>query len=269
MRIALGIEYDGSDFSGWQSQPSGVRAIQPLVEAALTRVAAHPISVHCAGRTDAGVHATYQVIHFETQAQRSARAWILGANANLPRDVSVIWALPVPDNFHARFSARARSYDYLLSHRRTRPSLWHGKLSWECRPLNVEAMVEASRCLLGEHDFTSFRAQGCQAKHPIRTLYRLDVVTVEACLVFRVEANAFLQHMVRNLVGTLLEIGRGKRPAAWAGEVLAARDRRLAGVTAPPDGLYLTGVRYPEEYRLPAPSRISPVLAGYAGPTFD
>ncbi len=269
MRIALGIEYDGSDFSGWQSQPSGVRAIQPLVEAALTRVAAHPISVHCAGRTDAGVHATYQVIHFETQAQRSARAWILGANANLPRDVSVIWALPVPDNFHARFSARARSYDYLLSHRRTRPSLWHGKLSWECRPLNVEAMVEASRCLLGEHDFTSFRAQGCQAKHPIRTLYRLDVVTVEACLVFRVEANAFLQHMVRNLVGTLLEIGRGKRPAAWAGEVLAARDRRLAGVTAPPDGLYLTGVRYPEEYRLPALSRISPVLAGYAGPTFD
>ena len=269
MRIALGIEYDGSAFCGWQTQPAGIRAIQPMVEAALTRVAAHRVSVHCAGRTDAGVHATYQVVHFDTEAQRSARAWILGANANLPRDVSVLWAVPVPDDFHARFSARARSYDYLLSHRRTRPGLWHGKLSWECRTLNVAAMAEAAQSLLGEHDFTSFRAQGCQAKHPIRSLYRLDVVTIEPCIVFRVEANAFLQHMVRNLVGTLLQIGRGKRPTAWAAEVLAARDRRQAGVTASPDGLYLSGVRYAEEYRLPAPSRTFPVLAGYAGPTFD
>lgn len=269
MRIALGIEYDGSGFSGWQTQSSDIRAIQPLVEAALTIVAAHRVSVHCAGRTDAGVHATYQVVHFETEAQRSARAWILGSNANLPRDVSVLWAVPVSDDFHARFSARARSYDYLLSHRRTRPGLWHGKVSWECRALDVAAMTEAARYLLGEHDFTSFRAQGCQAKHPIRTLHRLDVVTIEPCIVFRVEANAFLQHMVRNLVGTLLEIGRGKQPPAWAAEVLAARDRRRAGVTAPPDGLYLTGVRYGEEYGLPAASLTCPVLAGYAGPTFD
>ena len=269
MRIALGIEYDGSNFSGWQRQPSGIRAIQPLVEAALTRVAAHRVNVQCAGRTDAGVHATYQVVHFESEAQRDARAWILGANANLPRDVSVLWALPVPDDFHARFSAYARSYDYLLSHRRTRPALWQGKLSWECRVLDVVAMAQAAQLLLGEHDFSSFRAQGCQAKHPIRTLHRLDLTTTEACIVFRVEANAFLQHMVRNIVGTLLEIGRGKRPVAWAGEVLAARDRRQAGATAPPDGLYLTGVRYADAYGLPAPSRNYPVLAGYAGPAFD
>ena len=269
MRIALGIEYDGADFCGWQTQRSGVRAIQPLVEAALARVAAHRVTVHCAGRTDSGVHATYQVVHFETEAQRSARSWILGANANLPPDVALLWALPVPDDFHARFSAHARSYDYVLSNRRTRPGLWRGKVSWECRALDVPAMGEAAQYLLGEHDFTSFRAQGCQAKHPIRTLHRCDVVMVEPCIVFRVEANAFLQHMVRNVVGTLLEVGLGGQPPAWVGAVLAARDRRQAGVTAPPDGLYLTGVRYAEDYGLPQPPRTCPVLAGYAGPTFD
>jgi tRNA pseudouridine38-40 synthase len=268
MRIALGIEYDGANFCGWQTQRQGIRAIQPMVEAALARVAAHSVTVHCAGRTDSGVHATYQVVHFDTEAQRSARSWILGANANLPDDVAVLWAVPVLDDFHARFSARARSYDYVLSNRRTRPGLWRNKLSWECRALSVPAMAEAAQYLLGEHDFTSFRAQGCQAKHPIRTLYRCEVVVVEPCIVFRVEANAFLQHMVRNFVGTLLEVGRGERPAAWVAEVLAARDRRQAGMTAAPDGLYLTGVRYGEEYGLPPPSRSCPVLASYAGPSF-
>ena len=268
MRIALGIEYDGADFCGWQTQRQGIRTIQPLLEAALTRVAAHRVSVHCAGRTDSGVHATYQVVHFETHAQRSARSWILGTNANLPADVAVLWAVPVADNFHARFSARARSYDYVLSNRRTRPGLWRGKVSWECRALNVPAMAAAAQYLLGEHDFTSFRAQGCQAKHPIRTLYRCDVVMIEPCIVFRVEANAFLQHMVRNFVGSLLEVGRGERPTQWLAQLLAARDRRHAGMTAPPDGLYLTGVRYAEEYGLPPPSRRDPVLASYDGPSF-
>jgi len=269
MRIALGIEYDGSDFSGWQTQRAGIRAIQPLVEAALGRVAAHPVIVHCAGRTDSGVHATYQVVHFETTASRTVRSWILGANANLPPDVAVLWAMPVPDAFHARFSARSRSYDYVLSNRRTRPGLWRGKVSWECRALDVPAMRDAARHLLGEHDFSAFRAQGCQAKHPIRTLHRLDVVVMEPCVVFRVEANAFLQHMVRNFVGTLLEVGRGRQPAEWVAAVLKGRDRSVAGMTAPPDGLYLCGVRYAEEYGLPPPPRECPVLACYDGPAFD
>ena len=269
MRIALGIEYDGTDFCGWQTQAAGIRAVQPEVETALSRVAAHPVTVHCAGRTDTGVHATYQVVHFETSAARNARSWILGANANLPPDVGVLWALPVPDDFHARFSAHARSYDYVLSNRRTRPALWRGKVSWECRALDVAAMAEAARHLLGEHDFSAFRAQGCQAKHPIRTLHRLEVVAMPPCIVFRVEANAFLQHMVRNFVGTLLEVGRGRQPPSWVAEVLAGRDRRLAGMTAPPDGLYLSGVRYAPHYGLPPPPTQCPLLASYDGPAFD
>lgn len=269
MRIALGIEYDGTDFCGWQTQAAGIRAVQSEVEAALGHVADHPVTVHCAGRTDTGVHATYQVVHFETSALRNARSWILGANARLPPDVGVLWAVPVPDDFHARFSAHARSYDYVLSNRRTRPALWRGKVSWECRALDVPAMAAAARHLLGEHDFSAFRAQGCQAKHPIRTLHRLDVVQMPPCIVFRVEANAFLQHMVRNFVGTLLEVGRGRQPPEWVAEVLAARDRRLAGVTAPPDGLYLTGVRYAPVYGLPPPPTQCPHLTCYDGPAFD
>lgn len=269
MRIALGIEYDGTDFCGWQTQAAGIRAVQPQLEAALSRVANHPVIVHCAGRTDTGVHATYQVVHFESDAKRSARSWILGANANLPADVGVLWAMPVADDFHARFSAHARSYDYVLSNRRTRPALWRGKVSWECRALDIAAMAEAAQHLLGEHDFSAFRAQGCQAKHPIRTLHRLDVVEMSPCIVFRVEANAFLQHMVRNFVGTLLEVGRGQRPPAWVADVLAGRDRSRAGMTAPPDGLYLSGVRYADKYGLPAPPRTCPVLACYDGPAFE
>lgn len=269
MRIALGIEYDGTDFCGWQTQAAGIRAVQPQLEAALSRVANHPVIVHCAGRTDTGVHATYQVVHFESDAKRSARSWILGANANLPADVGVLWAMPVADDFHARFSAHARSYDYVLSNRRTRPALWRGKVSWECRALDIAAMAEAAQHLLGEHDFSAFRAQGCQAKHPIRTLHRLEVVEMAPCIVFRVEANAFLQHMVRNFVGTLLEVGRGQRPPAWVATVLAGRDRSRAGMTAPPDGLYLSGVRYADKYGLPAPPRNCPVLACYDGPAFE
>lgn len=269
MRIALGIEYDGSPFHGWQTQMAGVRAIQPEVEAALSRVAAHPVTVQCAGRTDTGVHATFQVVHFDTEAVRSRRSWVLGANVNLPPEVSVLWAQPVPPDFNARFSARARSYDYVLSNRATRPGLWRGRVSWECRPLDVAAMAEAAGYLLGEHDFSAFRAQGCQSKHPIRTVHRCEVRVVPPCIVVRVEANAFLQHMVRNFVGTLMEVGLGRRAPAWVGEVLAGRDRSLSGWTAPPDGLYLSGVRYEPHYGLPAPPDTCPVLAGYLGPAFD
>ena len=269
MRIALGLEYDGSDFHGWQTQATGIRAIQPLVEAAIAGVAAHSITLHCAGRTDTGVHATYQVVHFETEVVRSARSWVLGTNANLPHDVAVLWAMQVPDDFHARFSARARSYDYVLSNRRTRPGLWRDKVSWECRRLNVPAMAQAAQHFLGQHDFSSFRARGCQAKQPIRTVHRCEVVVAEPCLIVRVEANAFLQHMVRNFVGTLIEVGLGRQPPAWVAAVLAARDRAVAGITAPPQGLYLTSVRYDRDYGLPPPPNGYPVLVSYDGPAFE
>jgi len=251
MRIALGIEYNGADFHGWQTQPHA-RAVQPCIESALSAVAAHPITVSCAGRTDAGVHACGQVVHFDTQAVRSTRAWTLGANANLPPDVGVLWAHPVPDHFNARFSARARAYRYVIANRPTRVALWARRMAWECRPLHTEAMARAASALLGEHDFSSFRAAGCQAKHPVRTLRAISVQRIGDLISIEVEANAFLQHMVRNIVGTLLEIGRRERPIAWIEEVLARRDRSCAGMTAPAGGLYLMRVDYPEEFSLPA-----------------
>ena len=268
MRIALGLEYDGAAYHGWQTQ-LGVRAIQPTVEAALTQVADHPVQVHCAGRTDTGVHALYQVVHFDTAAVRTMRSWILGANVNLPPDVAVLWARPVPDAFHARFSARSRAYDYVICNRRTRPGLWRDKVSWECRPLDAVAMAEAARHWLGEHDFSSFRAQGCQSRHPRRTVLRCDVRAADQFIVLQVEANAFLQHMVRNFAGVLMEIGRGQHKPQWAAEVLAQRDRTCAGITAPAQGLYLTAVRYAPEFELPPPPLASPAFACYTGPDFD
>lgn len=250
MKIALGIEYDGSAYSGWQFQRHSP-SVQAVLEAALSRVANHPVSVWCAGRTDAGVHATAQVVHFESDSARSPRAWVLGTNANLPSTVAVRWAHEVPSHFNARFSAMGRSYRYLLANTAARPALWHGRMSWEFRPLNVEAMARAARALLGEHDFSSFRAAGCQAKNPVRTLRKMEITRDGACVAFTLEANAFLHHMVRNIVGALLEVGRGERPEEWIADLLRARDRRLAGMTAPPDGLYLVGVRYPEEFGLP------------------
>ena len=250
MKIALGVEYDGSAYSGWQFQRHSP-SVQAVLEAALSRVADHPVSVWCAGRTDAGVHATGQVVHFESDAVRSPRAWVLGTNANLPPAVAVRWAQPVPAHFNARFSATARVYRYLLSNQSSRPALWHGRMSWEFRALDIGVMAQAAEALLGEHDFSSFRAAGCQARNPVRTLRRLDITRRGACVAFTLEANAFLHHMVRNIVGALLEVGRGERPKQWVAEVLAARDRRLAGMTASPDGLYLVGVRYPEEFALP------------------
>lgn len=252
MRYALGIEYDGSAFCGWQRQHHA-RSVQEVLETALGRVADHPVRVQCAGRTDSGVHASYQVAHFDSEARRDARAWTFGSNVHLPSDVAVLWSTPVPDDFNARFSATARAYEYIICNRPARPGLFHRRVTWECRPLDIERMASAARYWLGEHDFSAFRAQGCQARHPVRTVLRFDVTAAAGFITLAVEANAFLQHMVRNFAGVLIAIGRGQRPPEWAAEVLASRSRVAAGVCAPPDGLYLVAVRYPEVYALPPP----------------
>ncbi|MGE0486135.1 MAG: tRNA pseudouridine(38-40) synthase TruA [Gammaproteobacteria bacterium] len=267
MRIALGVEYDGNAFKGWQRQ-NGARTVQAELEAALATVANQIVTTVCAGRTDSGVHALYQVVHFDTSAKRSPRSWVLGTNSNLPRDVAVLWAREVPDDFHARFSARRRRYAYLICNRPTRPGLWHGRVTWDYRPLDVARMGEAARLWLGEHDFSSFRAKGCQSRHPVRTVYRCEVERRDDIVIVQVEANAFLQHMVRNFVGVLAEIGSGARPPAWAAEVLAWRQRERGGVTAPPDGLYFCAVNYPAKYGLPPPPSAVPVPATYHGYAF-
>jgi len=260
VRIALGLEYDGTGFSGWQRQ-AHARSVQQALELALSRVADEPVSVHCAGRTDAGVHATHQVVHFDTAATRPESAWIRGVNSNLPQDVGVLWMREVAGDFHARFTARARRYRFVLRSSPVRPVLDRHRVSWTWKRLALDPMRRAAAGLLGEHDFTSFRAVACQAKHPVRTLYRLDVRgRGDGLYYFDVEANAFLHHMVRNLVGVLIAIGAGDRDPQWAAAVLAARDRTRAGVTAPGEGLYLVGVTYPGHDGLPALGRL-PVFA--------
>ena len=254
MRIALGIEYDGRAFKGWQLQRHAVRTVQGELERALGIVAARPIRVVCAGRTDTGVHATGQVVHFDTEAERTPRNWTLGTNANLPSDVAVTWAQPVTDRFHARFSALARSYTYLILNRPTRSSLQAGRATWIHHPLDAVRMRDAARALVGTHDFSSYRALGCQAKSPVRTLDRLTVERRGDRILVKVHANAFLHHMVRNIAGVLIAIGRGDRPVGWAEEVLRLRDRTLGGVTAPPDGLYLERVDYPAAFGVPEPA---------------
>lgn len=243
MRIALGVEYDGSGFCGWQTQLQG-RAVQACVEQALSRVANHPVSVVCAGRTDAGVHATAQVIHFDTESVRTARSWVLGGNTHLPPEISLLWAKEVDADFSARFSARSRRYRYVILNRWVRPGVLHRKVSWHHPPLDAERMHAAGQRLLGEWDFTSFRAVGCQAKSPVRTLLSLSVTRRGDFIYLDVHANAFLHHMVRNIAGVLMAVGEGERPVEWVSEVLHARDRTLGGVTAPPHGLYLVHVEY-------------------------
>jgi tRNA pseudouridine38-40 synthase len=264
MRIALGIEYDGSNFNGWQAQKSGVRTIQGAVEKALSAVAAHPVSVVCAGRTDTGVHATGQVVHFDSDAPRSSRAWTLGTNTLLPPDVSVRWAQPVAETFHARFSATARQYRYIILNQPIRPALLRNRASWQIRPLDVERMNAAAAHLIGEHDFTAYRAQQCQSKSPVRVMRRLTVTRYGDYLSIDVLANAFLHHMVRNIAGVLMTIGHGEREPEWAREVLIGRDRKLGGVTAPPQGLYLVAVEYPTEFALP-PAPESATFIGQPG----
>ncbi len=256
MRIALGIEYDGSAFHGWQAQQAGVRTVQTALESALARVADHPLRVVCAGRTDTGVHALGQVVHFDTEAQRSERNWLLGSNVNLPDDVSVTWAREVSGEFSARFSALSRRYRYFILNRTARSAVLAGRVTWAHRPLDAERMHHAGQVLVGEHDFSSYRALGCQAKSPVRTLHSLNVERRGDFVILSLHANAFLHHMVRNIAGVLMAIGRGDRPAEWAAEVLALRDRTLGGVTAPPHGLYFEQVEYPPEFSIPTPALI-------------
>lgn len=251
MRIVLGLEYDGRGFSGWQTQPAGT-GLQDALEAALSRIAGHAVATICAGRTDAGVHATHQVVHFDTAVQRPDSAWVRGVNTYLPPTVAVRWATPVTDDFHARFSATGRRYRYLLLNRAQRPGLARGRAGWFHHPLDVAAMAEAATVLLGTHDFSAFRAAECQANSPVRTITRAEVCRHGEWLVFDFAANAFLHHMIRNLVGSLVYIGKGAHPPAWMGELLAARNRTLAAPTFSPDGLYLAGVDYPAEFALPA-----------------
>jgi len=250
LRLAMGVEYDGSAFRGWQIQ-GDVRSVQGCLEQAIARVADHPVRVHCAGRTDAGVHALEQVIHFDTPARRRARSWVLGTNVHLPRDVRVRWAQPVRQDFHARFSATARHYRYLILTRDTGSALLRDRVTWFHYALDLARMRAAAQALVGEHDFTSFRAIGCQARHPVRRVHYLEVAGDSTLCEIRVGANGFLHHMVRNIAGVLMAIGRGDRPVAWAAEVLAARDRTSGGVTAPPEGLYFVRPDYPGHFELP------------------
>ncbi len=251
MRIALGIEYDGTDFLGWQRLRVGP-SVQAAVEQALSRVAAHSVLLTCAGRTDTGVHGRCQVVHFDTDAQRAMRGWVLGGCSNLPDAVAVMWAQPVADDFHARYAARSRRYVYRLLNRPVRAALDARFVTWERLPLDAERMHEAAQALLGPHDFTAFRALSCQAKHPRRTVLAVGVQRTGDEVCVHIEANGFLHHMVRNIVGSLLMIGRGERPVAWLGELLAGRNRQVAGPTAPSSGLTFVGPRYEARWGLPA-----------------
>lgn len=257
VRIALGIEYDGARFAGWQSQTHR-NTVQDVVETALARIADHDVRVACAGRTDAGVHALAQVAHFDTATVRPDSAWVRGVNAHLPPQVAVRWAKVVNDDFHARFSARSRAYRYVLLNRSVRPALLAGQVGWFHQPLDIEAMRTAATCLIGEHDFSAFRAAECQAKSPIKHLYRADVSAQGDCLIFDFHANAFLHHMIRNLVGSLVYIGKGKHPPAWLGELLAERLRTRAAPTFAADGLYFAGVEYDAGWQLPDTGRMMP-----------
>ncbi len=257
MRYALGVEYDGSDFHGWQrltahGEDGGPPTLQAALEAALSGVADHPVETVCAGRTDAGVHAECQVAHFDSDAVRDPRGWMLGTTARLPPSMRIRWCAPVPDDFSARFSARARRYRYRLLNHQVRPALGRQWLAWDRRPLDVAAMHRAAQQLLGERDFSAFRTVHCQAAHARRELQRLDVTRDGEIVTFTVQANAFLHHQVRNMVGSLLDVGAGLQPEAWIAEVLEGRDRTLAGPTAPAQGLVFVGPLYPRDWPLPA-----------------
>jgi tRNA pseudouridine38-40 synthase len=253
-RIALGLEYDGTDFVGWQIQPQG-RSVEGTLAAAVSFVAGEPVNVHGSGRTDAGVHALQQVAHFETGVVRTPRQWLLGINSNLPPDVAIRWVREVPHDFDARRSAVQRRYRYTVLQQAPRPALLRRRTWWLRQPLDCAAMTAAATAWLGEHDFSAFRGAGCQAKSPMRRLIAVSIARRPqgegALLRLEFTANAFLQHMVRNLVGTLVEIGAGERAVADAGAILERRDRRLAGVTAPPQGLALVEVRYAPRFNVP------------------
>ena len=246
MKVTLGVEYFGKNFHGWQVQKSGLRTVQGVVESALSQVANHPVRVFCSGRTDSGVHAVEQVIHFETDTIRTDRAWLFGGNVNLPSDVNFKWVKFVSDDFHARFSAFARSYEYKIHHNSVRSSLKGDYYLWEPRSLDITKMQTAADLLVGEHDFSCFRGSLCQAKSPIKTVEYIQIDSIEDELILNIKANAFLHHMVRNIVGTLLKIGRGEKTVEWMSQVLISKDRKKAGPTAEPQGLYFMKAYYKE-----------------------
>lgn len=247
MKFALVIEYDGSGFSGWQMQKHGTRTVQECVEIALSSVANQSVQVVCAGRTDTGVHATGQVVHFECDSPRQEKAWVLGVNTHLPDDVCSVWAKPVADDFSARFSATARQYRYIILNRPSRPAVLNKKVTWKYGAFNVEAMHQAAQALLGKQDFTSFRSSACQAEHAMRHVNWVKVSREGDFIYIDIEANAFLHHMVRNIAGSLIMIGQGVKPVSWMSDLMNCKDRTQAGPTAPADGLYLVKVTYPEE----------------------
>ncbi|MGV6989339.1 tRNA pseudouridine(38-40) synthase TruA [Testudinibacter sp. P80/BLE/0925] len=250
MKIALGIEYDGSRYFGWQRQQA-VKSVQQALETALSKVAAHEVSVFCAGRTDSGVHATGQVVHFETEAIRQPHAWTLGVNANLPDDVKVKWVKQVDDDFHARFSATARRYRYLIYNHVLRPAILAKGLTHYHPPLEHEKMHQAGQALLGELDFSAFRAAQCQSRSPWRNVHHLNVSRFGQFVMVDIQANAFVHHMVRNIVGSLLEVGNGNQPPEWIAWLQQQKDRTLAAATAKAEGLYLVDVTYPADFELP------------------
>jgi tRNA pseudouridine38-40 synthase len=250
MRLALGVEYDGSPFCGWQSQADG-QTVQDTLQSALSQIAGEHISVAAAGRTDTGVHAIEQVVHFDTRVERPLTAWVRGVNALLPSSITVLWAYPVQDEFHARFSAHGRSYRYLLVNRVTRSALYAGKVGWFHAPLDIGLMQSAARHLMGEHDFSAFRSSECQAKTPVKYVQRLDIRRQGEMLIFDVSADAFLHHMVRNMVGCLVYVGKGKYPPDWLADVLDGRERSRAAPTFAPDGLYLRRIEYEAKWGLP------------------
>ena len=251
MRIALGLEYQGAAYLGWQSQPGG-RTVQDTVERGVQMIAGEPVRVVCAGRTDTGVHARAQVVHFDTNAERPATAWVKGVNTHLPRDIAIQWAVPVAETFHARFCATARRYDYFLLNRPVRPALGAATMGWFHRPLDLTRMRVAAAHLVGEHDFSAFRSAQCQAKSPVRRLSRLDIRCDGDVLQLSIQANAFLHHMVRNIVGSLVYVGCAKHEPGWIAELLASRMRALAAPTFSPCGLYLAGIDYDPQWGLPA-----------------
>ena len=249
MRIALGVEYDGSQFFGWQRQIDG-NTIQQNLEQAISKVADTEIIVQAAGRTDAGVHATEQILHFDYECQRDMKAWVMGVNTHLPHAISVLWAQEMQDDFHARFAAESRRYRYIILNRNTRPALMHKKVTWVFHDLNVANMQQAALSLVGRHDFTSYRALACQAKSPLRTVHQIKLVQRNQFILMDIHADGFLHHMVRNIAGVLISIGKGEQEISWSKKVLQQKDRSLGGVTAPAGGLYLVKVHYADKYNL-------------------
>jgi tRNA pseudouridine38-40 synthase len=262
-RLAVALEYDGSAYGGWQTQQS-LSTVQSLAESALSRVAAEPVALVCAGRTDAGVHARWQVAHFDTHSVRPLRGWVLGANTELPPDVSLVWARPVPFHFHARYSAEARTYRYLILNRGSRSALAARRATVIHKALDHERMAQAAATLCGHHDFSAFRSSECQSHSPVRRLESLTVHRLGEWVVIEATANAFLHHMMRNIAGLLIAIGRGDAPASWAAELLAGRDRTRGAAMAPADGLYLWSVRYPSAFGLPDPGALDSQDSGSA-----